>query len=298
MDDLEQDQKEVEEIEDGSVDDQEEEQQDELNQDEEKDDSENQEPESKEPSEDDSEDVVVLIGDQEPEEDKQDKAPEWVRDLRKAHKETQRENKELREKLKSLESPEPEEIKVGEKPTLEGFDYDSEEYEKALEGWYERKRQAEEQQAERLKEQQQVEEAWQQRLNEYGEAKTKLKVKDFDDAESVITETFNQSQQGIVVQGADNPALVVYALGKNPNKAKELASIKDPVKFAFAVAKLEKDLKVTSRKPPPPPEKKVSGVSVKSGSIDSTMERLREEADISGDYSKVMDYRRKLKQKR
>jgi hypothetical protein len=56
-----------------------------------------------------------------------------------------------------------------------------------------------------------------------------------------------------MLQGADNPALVVYALGKNPKKAKELSEIKDPVKFAFAVAKLEKELKVTNRRAAPHP---------------------------------------------
>ena len=48
----------------------------------------------------------------------------------------------------------------------------------------------------------------------------------------------------------------MYALGKNPKKAKELGEITDPVKFAFAVAKLETQLTVTSRKQVPPPEKK------------------------------------------
>jgi len=46
-------------------------------------------------------------------------------------------------------------------------------------------------------------------------------------------------QQDIILQAAQNPALAVYALGKSKDKAKELASIKDPVKFAFALGKLE-----------------------------------------------------------
>ena len=96
-----------------------------------------------------------------------------------------------------------------------------------------------------------------------------------------------------MLQGADNPALVVYALGKNPKKAQELASIKDPVKFAFAVAKLEKDLKVTNRRAAPPPERVVSGTGRVSGAVDSTLERLREEASKSGDMTKVLAYKLK-----
>jgi hypothetical protein len=87
----------------------------------------------------------------------------------------------------------------------------------------------------------------------------------------------------------------VYALGKNPKKLKELASITDPVKFAFAIAKLETQLKVSNKKPAPPPEKVVGGTAPIRGAVDSTLERLRADAERTGDYSKVFAYR---KQKR
>ena len=130
------------------------------------------------------------------------------------------------------------------------------------------------------------------KLNSYSKAKTELKVKDFDDAEATVQETLNSTQQGIILQGAENPALLVYALGKNPKKAKELASITDPVKYAFAVAKLETQLKVTNRKAAPPPEKTVRGTGPVSGTVDSQLERLRADAEKTGDYSKVMAYKR------
>jgi hypothetical protein len=84
---------------------------------------------------------------------------------------------------------------------------------------------------------------------------------------------------------------VIYALGKNLKKAKELSEITDPVKFAFAVAKLEKDLKVTNRKAAPPPEKIVSGTGRSSGAVDSTLERLRAEAEKTGNMTKVIQYK-------
>jgi len=84
-------------------------------------------------------------------------------------------------------------------------------------------------------------------------------------------------------------------LGKNPKKLEELSKITDPVDFAFKVAKLESQLKVTDRKAPKP-EKRVS--SNKSGGIsgnsDKTLDRLRDEAAKSGDYTKVTAYKRKL----
>ena len=100
-----------------------------------------------------------------------------------------------------------------------------------------------------------------------------------------------------MLQGADNPALVIYALGKNPKKAKELAAITDPVKFAFAVAKLESQLKVTNRKAPPPPEKTMRGTGPGSGAVDSTLERLREEAARTGDMTKVIRYKAEQRRK-
>jgi hypothetical protein len=87
------------------------------------------------------------------------------------------------------------------------------------------------------------------------------------------------------------PALVVYALGKNPEKAKELSEIKDPVKFAFAVAKLEKDLKVTNRKASTRTrENRVRNWPL-SGAVDSTLERLREDAARTGNMTKVIAYK-------
>ena len=76
-------------------------------------------------------------------------------------------------------------------------------------------------------------------------------------------------------------------------KAKEIAAIKDPVKFAFAIAKLEAQLKVSTKKPAVQPEGRIQGNARPSGTIDSTLERLREEANKTGDYSKVMEYKRK-----
>jgi len=180
---------------------------------------------------------------------------------------------------------------LGKKPSLEDYDYDADKFEEALTTWFERKRTADDVNARQEAEVMNQQKAWQSKLDGYGKAKAELRVKDFEDAEAVAQELFNITQQGVMLQGADNPALVIYALGKNPKKAKELAEIKDPVKFAFAVAKLEKDLKVTNRKAAPPPERIVSGTGRSSGAVDSTLERLREEAARTGNMTKVVQYR-------
>jgi hypothetical protein len=238
----------------------------------------------------DTEEVVVSIGEEAPPPEEHTPAPEWVKELRKTNRELQRQNRELQGRLQAA-PPETKPVVIGNKPKLEDHDYDADKYEEALTSWFERKRQAEEVNAKQEAEVMNQQKAWQAKLDGYGKAKAELRVKDYEDAEAVAQEVFSITQQGVLLQGADNPALVVYALGKNPAKAKELASITDPVKFAFAVAKLEKDLKVTNRRQAPAPERIVTGTGRSSGAVDSTLERLREDAARTGNMTKVIAYK-------
>lgn len=239
--------------------------------------------------------VVVTIGGEAPTQEEEEiaKAPEWVRELRKTNRELVRQNREL-QRQQAAQSQAAQTAELGPKPKMSDadIDYDAAKFEEALSKWNDKKRQVDQESANRQAAERKAQEAWQARLNQYGEAKNQLKVKDFADAETAAFETLSQVQQGIVVQGADNAALVIYALGKNSAKLKELSAITDPVKFAFAVAKLEKDLKLTTRKAPPPPERTVTGSAPKSGVVDSQLDRLRAEAEKTGDYSKVTAYQR------
>ncbi len=238
----------------------------------------------------DTEEVVVSIGEEAPPPEEHTPAPEWVKELRKTNRELQRQNRELQGRLQAA-PPETKPVVIGNKPKLEDHDYDADKYEEALANWFERKRQADDANAKQEAEVMNQQKAWQAKLDGYGKAKAELRVKDFEDAEEVAQQVFSITQQGVLLQGADNPALVVYALGKNPAKAKELAEIKDPVKFAFAVAKLEKDLKVTNRRQAPAPERIISGTGRSSGAVDSTLERLREDAARTGNMTKVIAYK-------
>jgi len=222
-------------------------------------------------------------------------APSWVKELRKSHREVQRENRELRKKLEGPKDDKPKVLR--DKPRLAAHDYDDEAFEKDLETWYNEKREVE---AVQLTAQQQKDEqakAWQARLDTYATQKGELGYEDYADAEDEVLHTLSEIQQGILIQGSDNPAAVVYALGKSPKKAIDLASITDPVKFAFAVAKLEKglDMNKTPKAAPPAPETRVKGSANSSGTVDSTLDKLREEADRTGDRSKVTNYLREKK---
>ena len=251
-------------------------------------------PSGVEEPEEESEDIVVSIG-EEPPPPEPEAAPEWVRELRKSHRELQKRNRELEAQVHQTTETNPV-VTLGAKPSLEQHDYDTDKYEASLADWYERKRSVDDQQAQARQAEQQQADAWQQQLQGYADAKSKLKVRDYDDAEEVAQQTFNVVQQGVMIQGAEHPALLIYALGKNSKKAKELAQIDDPVKFAFAVAKLESQLKISNRKAATRPEGKVSATAPLKGAVDSTLERLREEASKSGNMDKVMAYKRAQKQ--
>jgi len=243
------------------------------------------------------ESVEITLGDESLTSTEEEKAPDWVRDLRKSNKEVKKQNRELQKRLEEMnEAKQPEPTSLGKKPKLEDFDFDTERFEGATDEWYATKKKVDEQNAVQEAAVQQQNQEWQDKLSAYESSKGELGVADYQDSEDVALETFDQTQQGILLQGSDNPALAIYAIGKNPQRAKELASITDPVKFAFAVAKLESQLKVTKKKARPAPEQTLSGSTSTSG-VDSTLQRLEAEALKTNNYTKVFAYEKKLKAK-
>lgn len=241
--------------------------------------------------------VVVTIGEESPtSEEDESRAPEWVRELRKTNREKDRRIREQEQELQRLRTAgQPAVIEVGAKPTLETCDYDEAKFETELTAWHQRKQDAAAKEREGEAKREAGQKAWQATLDTYGKLKSELKVKDYEEVEALAQDTFNVTQQGVILSGAENPAVVIYALGKNPKKAKELASIADPVKFAFAVAKLETQLKVTPRKAAPPPESTVRGSAPIAGTVDSTLARLRADAEKTGDLTKLTAYKAQLR---
>jgi len=244
------------------------------------------------------EEVVVSIGEAQPPADEEARAPEWVRELRRKQRETVKELKEARAKIEALTAGNtPSEL--GAKPTLEDCDYDADRYESQLVDWYERKRKADEAKAKAEQAEREQSTAWQAKLEGYGKAKAELKFKDFEEAEAEASEILSSTQQAIIVKGSKNPALLIYALGKDTKEAKELAAISDPVEFAWTAATMEAlKLKVTTKKNTlPPPERVLEGNGRVSGTVDSNLARLEAEADKTGDRSKVVAYKAQLRNK-
>jgi hypothetical protein len=238
----------------------------------------------------DTGEVSVTIGDERPPEE--EKAPAWVREVRQRNRELERELKELRRAQQTATVS-----AVGTKPTLADFDYDEDKFTAALDAWHAKKRAADAEQEKIEKQHAAEQQAWTGKLATYGELKNALKVPDFDEVEATVQETLSERQQAIIVKGAKNPALVVLALGKNPGKLKELADISDLVEFAFAVANVESQLKVTKRPTPPAPERKVNGDASLSGANDDALAKARAQAEKTGDLTEVMRIKRERAKK-
>lgn len=216
-----------------------------------------------------------------------------VRHLRKV-------NREQAERLSAIERGEipaqPKPIERKAKPTLEDCEYDADRFETELLAWNETERQATAAEAQ-VAERTQAEQArFAARLQAYGEGQKALKVRDFEAAEVAVLTGLSQVQQAVVIKAADDPAKLVYALGRHPEKLKTLSAIEDPIEFTKQLVKLEGTLKVTrATRTPPDPDVPVRGSAPLAHGTDKTLERLEKEAERTGDRSAVIAHKRRLK---
>ena len=233
--------------------------------------------------------LEVSFGEEpEPEEE----APTLVNKLRKMEREKSKRVKELElelERMKAGEQP-----KIGAKPKLEDFDYDADEFEKAYETWQDQKRQIDAKVAREQEAQEKANQAWQEKLKGYAEQKAKIPVKDYAEAESSVLSEFSEVQQSIIVKCAQNSAMMIYGLGKNPKLLNDLAAIKDPIEFTWKVGQLETKMNTSSKPKIPAPEKTVSaGRPV--GNVTRNLDSMREKAEKSGDWTAYFEAKRKSK---
>jgi hypothetical protein len=207
---------------------------------------------------------------------------------------------QIRERDKLLgelrKSAPSQEIVVGPEPTLAESDYDEDKFKAEWRAWNDRKEKAAKAETDQQRSQREAQEQWQSEVRSYEAKKAGLKFADVEEVESIATAALDQVQQAVVVKVAENPALVLYSLGKHPAKLAELSQIKDPLKMAAAVAKLEGGLKVMPKRKGPEPEEIVRGSgSVAANRTDKELERLEKEAERTGDRTKVVAYKLSLK---
>lgn len=238
-------------------------------------------PETPEPAE-----TVVTIGDEPAQEEPENST---VRQMRQRIRELEREKRTLeRQSSPAIQA-------LGKEPTLADYEYDEEKFKPALSD-YLRREAAVKAEDERIKlALQKQEEDFHVRLQSYEAQKVALKMPNMADAESAVQEALDEKQQACIIKYAKNPALVIAALGANPGKLKDFAGKKDLGEFVYALADVEKVLKVTKKPNIPEPEKRMQAETTPAGTSEATLDRLREKAEKSGDYSEVMAYKRKQK---
>jgi hypothetical protein len=245
---------------------------------------------------DTDEELIVTIGEETPPQEETDekRAPEWVRNLRTKAREQERELRELRKLRDGVEQQK--QTQLGPKPTLEACDYDADLFERRLDAWKERKAVADRQQAEVKEAEAKRQEYFNSKFEAYSTRKAEVigKIKDFADVEETVLHALDDTQRGVVLAHAKDPALLLYAIGKDEKRLQELAKLSDPVEFIFAVARMETQMRTQSRKPQSAPEKSVKGSASTTGS-DKRLDQLYDEAARTGDLNKVRAYKASLK---
>lgn len=211
-------------------------------------------------------------------------APDWVKQLRK-------ENRELKRQVREREAQQQNKaLELREKPTLEAYDYDSEAYEEDLQDWF----------VEKQKYDQQIkaeEERLQNYENRYIQSVDKLRAKapDYDDVEGVVADVLPPQRQAMIKVLVGDPARLAYTLGKSPKTLDELSKM-DDIQFIKQVTLMEQKMAKPKSRNPAKPKPKSHELTGGAGGGDTQLAKLEAQAAKTGDRSKVIAYKRKLKQ--
>lgn len=181
-------------------------------------------------------------------------APQWVKDLRKNNREKDKELRELRRQLEQVQSrpaeqqPQQQTDVIPPKPTLESCEYDEAAFEQAMTDWHEKKSHAEQQKQQKERQQQENIQKFQQKLQKHQERATKLPVKDYRETEEIVRRELPVIQQEILIHAADEGSeLIAYALGKNPQLRQRVAAETDPIRAAFLLGQISKQVSLAPK---------------------------------------------------
>lgn len=180
-------------------------------------------------------------------------APQWVKDLRKNNREKDKELRELKRQLEEIQSKpaevqQPQSDVIPPKPTLESCDYDEEAFEKAVTDWHESKSRVEQTKQQQQRQQQENIQKFHKRLEQHNERATKLPVKDYRETEEIVRRELPVIQQEILIHAADEGSeLIAYALGKNPQLRQRVAAETDPIRAAFLLGQISKQVSLAPK---------------------------------------------------
>lgn len=214
-------------------------------------------------------------------------APDWVKQLRKENRELKREKREREAQQQQVQRQ-----ALPEMPSIADFDYDedSPEYKAALENYVVEKQKYES----RIKAE---EERLQNYENRYIQSVDKLRAKapDYDDVEGVVADVLPPQRQAMIKVLVGDPARLAYTLGKSPKTLDELSKM-DDIQFIKQVTLMEQKMAKPKSRNPAKPKPKSHELTGGAGGGDTQLAKLEAQAAKTGDRSKVIAYKRKLKQ--
>ncbi|HGY1166560.1 TPA: phage capsid protein [Citrobacter braakii] len=181
-------------------------------------------------------------------------APQWVKDLRKNNREKDKELRELRCQLEQVQSrpaeqqPQKQSDVIPPKPTLESCDYDEAAFEQAVTDWHENKNRVEQSKQKQQRQQQELQERYNERIAKHNERAAKLPVKDYAETEAIVRSELPSLQQSVLIHAADEGSeLIAYALGKNPQLRQRVAAETDPIRAAFLLGQISKQVSLAPK---------------------------------------------------
>lgn len=206
---------------------------------------------------------------------------------------------QLREKerriaeLEKTSAPKP--VEVGPKPGLWDDDIagDEELYGERLLQWKSDTDAAEAQAQQAQEATRAANESWVTAKQRYETQAAEYGFSDIKDDEAAVDAALGVNSP-VILKAANDPALMIRALGQHPAKLAELAKIKDPFELAAAVARMEGAVKVT-RKAPAPDRAQRGSAAMPAGGTDKELEKLEKEAEHTGNRTKVIAHKNALK---
>jgi hypothetical protein len=251
--------------------------------------------------EDPGEEEMVVSVDGEEDDPEKNEGTGLVKHLRKIQKETAKtaktQAKEIEELKRQIAEKSGESEELGPKPTFDTYNESEDEFTARFEVWHEKKARIGQNQSAQKKEQETNEATWQETLKTYDSGKEELaqSLPDFEESEGLVEAMLDETQLGIIKHAVKDAAKVIYQLGRLPEQIKKLSEITDPVKFTYEIALLVPRLKMEKKRPATKPEETVGGSGRPSAGIDRVLEKLEKEAARTGDRTKIIEHKRKLK---
>ncbi len=150
------------------------------------------------------------------------------------------------------------------------------------------------QKANQEKQQQELKAHYEQKFNSYKAEREDVskRLKGYDEAEQVVVQSLPIEKQNLIIAESTKPALVAYALGKNPDLLKQFTDAKSPVEIGRILGMIENKVNVVKK---PKPKSNVAPSLGNAGTPSSRgLEAALEKARKTGDYTEYRKLKRRL----